>query len=378
MKKVILVPDSFKGTMSSQEICSIMEKVILSYYPKCTVIPVVVADGGEGSVDAMLFGNKGKKIYCRSHNAYMEEVESYFGLLDSGSAIVEVSSVISLPSVEGRKNPSITTSYGVGEIIKEALNYGISRLIIALGGSCTNDAGAGLVSALGAKFINKKGEIFIPRGENLAEIENIDLSELDPRLKRVEILGMCDIDNPFYGEKGAAKVYAKQKGADEKMIDSLDQNLESLAKVIKRELKIDVQEIKGSGAAGAIGGGIVSFLGAKLKMGIDIVLDSINFDSLLDGADFVYTGEGKIDDQSVRGKVISGIAKRAKKKGVKVIAFVGDIGKGFEKAYEVGITSIFSINRVALLYEDQKKRAKTDLKDTIDNLMRYQKSLESV
>ncbi len=376
MKKVILIPDSFKGTMSSFEICSIMKENILHHYPECEVISIPVADGGEGSVDAFLEAVGGEKIYKEVTGPYFsEKVKGYYGILPGNIAVLEMAAAAALPMVGDRKDPSKTTTYGVGELLLDAAQKGVDRIILGLGGSATNDAACGLAAAVGVAFYNEKGEKFIPVGGTLDQVVKIDLSGVDEKLKKIPITTMCDIDNPFYGPEGAAAVYGPQKGADAEMVKDLDSKMMKLAEVMKRDCNVDVQSIAGSGAAGGMGGGMVAYFGSHLQMGIETVLDTVGFTSLLDGTDFVYTGEGKIDGQSLRGKVVIGVAREARKKGVKVIAFVGDIADNIEKSYEEGVTAIFSINRVAIPYKEQRPRAKSDLALTVDNLLRYQKSL---
>lgn len=377
MQKVILIPDSFKGTMSSSEICTIMREAILKHYPNCDVISIPVADGGEGSVDAFLEALGGEKIFLPVTGPYFDQkVEGYYGILPGNIAIVEMAAAAALPMVGDRKNPSLTTTYGVGELILDAARHGVKKIIVGLGGSATNDAACGLASAVGVRFYNNKGEEFIPVGSTLDQIERIDLTGIDPVLKSLDFVTMCDIDNPFYGKEGASYVYAPQKGADPKMVEELDMKMQKLASVIKRDLSIDVQSIPGSGAAGGMGGGMVAFFSSSIQMGIETVLEAVHFSSLLDGADFVYTGEGKIDGQSLRGKVVIGVARESKKKNVDVIAFVGDIGDDVENAYSLGVSAIFSINRVALPYQMQKPRAKSDLFHTVDDVLRLQKCIE--
>ncbi len=376
MKKVILIPDSFKGTMSSFEICSIMKENILRHYPECEVVSIPVADGGEGSVDAFLEAVGGENIYKEVTGPYFsEKVKGYYGILPGNIAVLEMAAAAALPMVGDRKDPSKTTTYGVGELLLDAAQKGVNRIILGLGGSATNDAACGLAAAVGVAFYNEKGEKFTPVGGTLDQVVKIDLSGVDERLKNIPITTMCDIDNPFYGPEGAAAIYGPQKGADEAMVKDLDAKMMKLAEVMKRDCNVDVQSIAGSGAAGGMGGGMVAYFGSQLQMGIETVLDTVGFASLLDDTDFVYTGEGKIDGQSLRGKVVIGVAREARKKGVKVIAFVGDIADNIEKSYEEGVTAIFSINRVAIPYKEQRPRAKSDLALTVDNLLRYQKSL---
>ena len=377
MKKVILIPDSFKGTMSSAEICSIMSRVVKKHYSECEVISIPVADGGEGSVDAFLDAVGGRKIFKEVNGPYFgEKVNGYYGILPDNVAVLEMAAAAALPMVGDRKDPSKTTTYGVGELMLDAARQGVSKIIIGLGGSATNDAACGLAAACGVSFYNAKGEKFIPVGGTLDEVVRIDTSTMAEELKKIPIVTMCDIDNPFYGPEGAPAVYGPQKGADSAMVKLLDDKMRVLSSVIIKDLGIDVQTIPGSGAAGGMGGGMAAFFKSKLQMGIETVLDTVHFESLLDGTDFVYTGEGKIDGQSLRGKVVIGVAREAKKKGVKVIAFVGDIGDNIEGAYKEGVTGIFSTNRVAVPYKEARVRAKSDLELTVDNLLRFQKAIE--
>ena len=376
MKKVILIPDSFKGTMSSSEICQIMRSVILEHYPECDVKSIPVADGGEGSVDAFLDAVGGEKVYKEVTGPYPDEkVKGYYGILPGNIAVIEMAAAAALPMVGERKNPAKTTTYGVGELMIDAAKRGVGKIILGLGGSATNDAACGLASACGISFYNAKGEKFTPLGESMDEVVRIDTSTMDEDLKKIEIVTMCDIDNPFYGPEGAPAIYGPQKGADEEMVKVLDQKMRVLAEVMRRDCGVDVQAIPGSGAAGGMGGGMAAYFKSKLQMGIETVLETVHFDDLLEGTDFVYTGEGKIDGQSLRGKVVIGVARKAKAKGVKVIAIVGDIGDDIENAYNEGVTGIFSINRVAVPYKEARVRAKNDLRLTLDNLLRYQKAI---
>ena len=310
MKKVILIPDSFKGTMSSSEICQTMKSVILRHYPDCEVISIPVADGGEGSVDAFLDAVGGEKIYKEVTGPYPgEKVRGYYGILPGNVAVIEMAAAAALPMVGDRKDPSKTTTYGVGELMIDAARKGVSKIILGLGGSATNDAACGLASACGVGFYNAKGEKFTPLGESMDEVVRIDTSSIDESLKKVEIVTMCDIDNPFYGPEGAPAIYGPQKGADEAMVKMLDDKMRALAEVMKRDCSVDVQSIPGSGAAGGMGGGMAAYFKSKLQMGIETVLETVHFDDLLDGTDFVYTGEGKIDGQSLRGKVVIGVGQ---------------------------------------------------------------------
>jgi len=376
MKKVLLIPDSFKGTMSSAEICDIMERAILENYKDIDIVKIPVADGGEGSVDAFLAAMGGEKVKIKVKGPFFNEIDSFYGIIEGGkTAVIEMAAASGLPLVEGKANPSKTTTYGVGQLMEDALNKGCKKIIMGLGGSSTNDAGCGAAAALGVKFYDKDGKEFIPTGGTLKDVFRIDKSNINPLLKNVEIITMCDIDNPLYGENGAAYIFGPQKGADENMVKELDAGLRHIAGVIEKDMGEKIAGQKGAGAAGGMGAGMVAFFGSKLQMGIETVLDTVKFDELLSDADLVITGEGKIDHQSIRGKVVIGIAKRSKEKNVPLVAIVGDIGNGIDKAYELGVSGIFSINRVAVPYKEAKLRAKEDLYLTVDNLMKFLKRL---
>ena len=375
MKKAVLIPDSFKGTMSSSEIIDIMKERILFYHPECSVVTIPVADGGEGSVDAFLTALGGEKISVRTKGPWNEDIESFYGMLPDKTAVIEMAASAGLPQVGDRKDPSKTTTYGVGELILAAARNGAKRLVIGLGGSATNDAGCGAAAACGVSFYDKEGKSFVPVGGTLDRIERIDLSTMDESVKALPITAMCDIDNPFYGPTGAAAVFGPQKGADEKMVKELDSKMKSLAGVIEKDLGIKIQEIAGSGAAGGMGGGMKAFFGARMQMGIETVLEITGFENLAEGADMIFTGEGKIDSQSLRGKVVIGVARKAKKMGIPVIAVVGDIGDNIEAAYDEGVTGIFSTNRVAVPYKEARLRAKSDMSLTMDNILRFMKKI---
>ncbi len=372
MKKFLLIPDSFKGTMSSQEICDIMQRAITHNIPGAEIIKIPVADGGEGSVDAFLSALSGERRSVTVSGPFGESVAACYGVVDGGrTAVIEMAACAGLPLVGEHPDPLRATTYGVGELIAHAAKSGCKKIIVGLGGSATNDAGAGAASALGVCFSNAAGETFVPTGGTLERVAHIDLSGLMTELSSVEILTMCDIDNPLFGETGAAHVFAPQKGADEEMVRQLDRGLRHMDEVVRRDLGRDLAGTPGAGAAGGMGFGMLAFLSSKLQMGIETVLDTVRFDELLDGVDLVLTGEGKIDSQSIRGKVVIGVAARTQRAGVPLIAIVGDIGDGAEAAYDRGVSGIFSINRVAVPYREAKLRAHDDLYLTVDNLFHF-------
>jgi glycerate kinase len=348
-----------------------MKEVIHSHFPECVVRSVPVADGGEGSVDCFLHSMGGVKVPERVSGPFFHEMEAFYGIVDDGkTAVVEMAACAGLPLVGDSGNPMVTTTYGVGQLIRSAVERGCEKIVLGLGGSCTNDAGCGAAAALGVKFLDKNGTEFVPVGGTLKDIAEMDVSQLHPGLRKTELVCMCDIDNPLYGENGAAYVFSPQKGAGPEEVLLLDEGLRSFAELVRRSLGTDPGTIAGGGAAGGMGAGMAVLLNAELKMGIQAVLDMVRFDSMIQGADLIFTGEGKIDQQSLRGKVVIGVARRAKLQKIPVVAVVGDIGENIEKAYDEGVTAIFSINNVAVPFEKARLRCKEDMAMTMENIVR--------
>lgn len=371
MEKILLVPDSFKGTLSSRQVCQVMAGQLHRFFPQAQVKSIPVADGGEGSVEAFLAAAGGERRMLTVTGPFGEPVEAFYGILGDGrTAVIEMAACAGLPLAEGRLNPERATTYGVGELLLAAKEAGCTKAILGLGGSCTNDGGAGAAAALGAKFTRADGTAFIPTGGTLGEIAALDVSPVAQALQGMELTAMCDIDNPLYGEAGAAAVFAPQKGADAAMVARLDAGLRHLGQVSARCLGRDFSHLPGAGAAGGLGFGMAAFCGAQLRMGIDAVLDAVGFDSLLPGTDVVFTGEGKIDSQSARGKVVSGVAARCRKAGVPVVAVVGQIDQGFEEMYQQGLTAVFSINRAAQPFAESRFHAGENLALTMENIAR--------
>lgn len=373
MKKIIVMPDSFKGTLSSKQICETIKTSALQHFPDCEVVTIPVADGGEGSVDCIVSALDGKIVSVKCNNPYFEDMDSFYGLVDGEqTAIIEMASCAGLPLVENRKNPMLTTTYGVGEQIASAIARGCGKIILGLGGSSTNDGGCGAAAAVGVRFYNATGELFVPTGETLLNISRIDMSERI-NIDSIEIVAMCDIDNILYGPTGAAYVFAPQKGADRDMVAALDEGLVHLSRIIKRDLGIDVSSVAGGGAAGGFGAGALAFLGAKLQRGIDAVLDTVKFEKIAADADIVFTGEGKMDSQSIGGKVISGIARRAKLINVPVVAIVGGADEGIDHIYDMGVNAIFTTNRLPEDFSVSRHKSGENLKFAIDNIMKLLK-----
>ena len=372
MKKFLLAPDSFKGTLSSKQICEIMKKRIREHFPDSEVIAIPVADGGEGSVDCFISAMDAELIRCATVNPFFEEMEGFYGLLNGGkTAVIEMAACAGLPLVESRKNPMLATTYGVGILMKDAISRGAEEIVLGLGGSATNDFGCGAAAALGIAFYDEKGESFVPVGESLSKVAKIERTE--NTLGNIKIKLMCDVKNPVYGENGAAYIYAPQKGADRIQVMLLDEGLRHICHVVHRDLGQDVSLLVGGGAAGAMAGGMVAFFSASIGMGIDVVLDTVGFDGLLENADVVFTGEGKIDSQSLQGKVVCGVAKRAKEKDVPVIAVVGGVDGDISDVYRSGVNSVFTINQLPEDLSVSRYKSAENLDKTMDNIMRILK-----
>lgn len=374
MQNFILVPDSFKGTLSAIEVCNIMKSSIKNLYKDANIISVPVADGGEGTVDAFLYALGGEKKSIWVSDAFNEQkILAHYAMLKDNIAVIEMAACAGLPLVKNRLEPDKTTTFGVGELIIDAINSGAKKIILGLGGSATNDGGCGMAVALGVKFKDEQDQEFIPTGGTLSQIYKIDMNNIYSKIKDVEFISMCDVDNPLCGRLGASAVFAPQKGADEDMVKLLDEGLAHLAKIIKRDLHIEVKDIKGAGAAGGLGAGSIAFLQSKLTKGIDVILDTINFDELVSKADIVFTGEGKFDSQSLHGKVVMGVANRSQKYKTPVIVVTGAIGENIQEAYNKGITAIFSINKEPMEFSKSALKSKENMILTMENILRLLK-----
>lgn len=317
---IVIAPDSFKGTMSATEVCEIIKSEFLRIKPTEKILCFPIADGGEGTVDALLF-NGGQKITAHVTGPLFDETEAFYGILPDGTAVIETAAASGLPIVGKRRNPMFTTTYGTGELIRDALDKGCKKILVGLGGSATNDGGIGCAAALGAKFLDKNGNSVPLNGSGLFKISRIDLSELDERLKHVDIEALCDVVSPLYGENGAAYVFAPQKGASASMVAALDDGLKNLAAVTKRTIGKDNAQVEGAGAAGGLGFGLICFLGARLVKGAPTVLKANGFEQAVKSADLVITGEGCMDNQSLLGKAPAEVA--ALSDTTPVIAIVG-------------------------------------------------------
>ncbi|GAB6137479.1 glycerate kinase family protein [Halanaerobaculum tunisiense] len=370
--QILIAPDSFKGSLTASEVANNLEQGLKNASDQLTVEKVPLADGGEGTVDSLIAATNGQLITTEVVGPLGDKVEAYFGILgDNDTAVIEMAAASGLPLVpEEKRDPTKTTTYGTGELIKAALDQGCRNLIIGIGGSATNDCGVGMAQALGVKFLNSKGTEIGFGGGQLEQIEKIDLSNRDPRLKETTIQVACDVDNSLYGKQGAAYVYAPQKGATPAMVERLDQGLQQIAAVINSDLGIEVNDISGAGAAGGLGAGLLAFLEADLKSGIDIILEAINFAEKVKTADLVITGEGLIDSQTIYGKVPAGVARVAKKYSLPVIGVAGSLGPQADKVYEIGIDACFSIINRPLELEEAMEETPELLVETGANIGR--------
>ena len=344
MKKIIIASDSFKGCLSSLEIARAAEAGIRKVLPGCEVVGIPVADGGEGTTEALVTAMNGRFVACEVHDPLMDFILTEYGILGDGlTAVIEMASASGLALVPPEKrNPLLTTTYGTGELIKDALQRGCRRFLIGIGGSATNDAGTGMLQALGFRFFDRVGNELGKGGRILAQIEYIDSENAIPALQESVFTIACDVNNPFSGENGAAFVYARQKGADEVMIRQLDKGLTHFANVIHTSLGKNMDPIPGAGAAGGLGGGFLAFLPATLKPGIQMVLEALDFDSRIQNADLIITGEGKLDRQTGMGKTPAGILEAGKRQHIPVVA-IGGVVEDTDALMQQGFLAVMSI-----------------------------------
>jgi glycerate 2-kinase len=369
--KVVIASDSFKGCCTSMEAADSFEKGILKVCPNAKIVKIPVADGGEGTVHALVSGLGGRFRQIDVTGPLGEKVSAQYGIIDETIAVMEMSAASGLTLVPSdKRNPLNTTSFGTGEMIRDALRIGCKKIFIGIGGSATNDGGLGMAQALGISFTNKDGKELGFGGIELGELEKIDLTRIDRHLSDCEIITLCDVSNPLCGKTGASYVYGPQKGASDSDVSFLDENLKHFAEVIKKHTDKDVINVPGAGAAGGLGAGLMAFCNAALKPGIETILDFVHLETHLEHADLVITGEGKIDGQSAFGKVPVGVAKMAKKYSVPVVAIVGSIGEGAEAVYANGIHGIVSIVRGPITLEDAIKNFTVLAEDAAERLMR--------
>lgn len=360
--KILIAPDSFKGSLSAIEFCKITEEKLKNLFFNAEIISLPIADGGEGSLDCILSAKNGKKVECHVQNSLYEDIDVPVGFLENGrTAIIDSSLSNGIAQIVGRENPEITSSYGVGQMIAFAVDYGAKNIILTLGGSSTNDCGLGLLAALGACFYNKNGISFVPTGGTLCDVVDFDFSQMYPRLIGAKFTALCDVENHLCGETGASKIFAKQKGADEKMIENLEKGCIHIKNLFQKKLGQDFSMEKGSGAAGGLGFAVIAGLKGNLKSGIKSVLDICDFNQKLENCDFIITGEGSFDKQSFMGKSIGEIINRAK--NVPVLVFCGKKTDDFELPKNV---SVYEISKNQTL-DFAISHAKQNLQNAIDD-----------
>ncbi|MDI6715615.1 MAG: glycerate kinase [Actinomycetota bacterium] len=354
--KAVIAPDKFKGSLSAQAVAKSIEAGLKKAVPRIETVIAPMADGGEGTIDALLAALGGTRHKVVVTGPLGESLKAEFAILPGGTAVIEMAQASGLSLVSAsERDPTITTTYGTGELIEAALDTGCKRFIIGIGGSATVDAGVGLAQALGAKILQGDGSEVGFGGGELVKIEKIDASTIDPRVKGARFLVASDVENPLYGPRGAAHVFAPQKGASKDQVILLDQGLINFAKVARRDLGIDVSELPGGGAAGGLGAGLVAFLGATIKSGAELIIQETGLKNKLKEADIVITGEGQLDYQSAYGKVPVKVSQAAKEFSKTVVAIVGRFGEGYEDALKAGIDKAFSLEEVAGSFDEALK-----------------------
>ena len=370
--KILIAPDSFKGSLSASKVADAMGKGVKKVIPQVQLTHLPLSDGGEGLVDSLVGASEGEVIQQEVTGPLGKPVSSFWGLMgDKKTAVIEMAAASGLPLVpQAERNPMLTTTYGTGELILAALNRGCSKLIIGIGGSATNDGGSGMAQALGASLSDEMGKELPYGGGHLSRLVKIDLSGMDPRLRKIQVLVACDVTNPLTGAEGASHVYGPQKGATRSMAEELDRGLKHYAKIIARDLGIEVDNVPGSGAAGGLGAGIMAFLGGELTPGIELVMNALGLTRELKDCSLVLTGEGKLDAQSIFGKVPVGVARKAKKEGVPVVVLAGGVGDDLEAIHQVGITACFSITSGPMSLEESMKNSAALLESVTAEVVR--------
>lgn len=343
--RIIIAPDSYKGSVSALGVAEAMERGVLHIFPEAEIIKIPIADGGEGTVDALVTATGGQKLVQAVRGPLGDTIEAYWGVLGDGeTAIIEMAAASGLPLIpREQRDPCQASTYGTGELMKAVLDKGLRKMIIGIGGSATNDGGAGMAQALGARLLDSQGQELQPGGAALIHLAAIDLTGLDPRLAETSIMVACDVDNPLCGLRGASAVYGPQKGATPKMVSQLDEALANFACIAQQATGKDVADCSGAGAAGGLGAGLLFFTNARLRPGVEIVLEATGFTELAAQASLIITGEGRTDFQTAFGKAPVGVAKTAKQYGVPVVCLSGGLGEGADAVLNQGIDAVMSV-----------------------------------
>lgn len=371
--KIVIAPDSFKGSLSAIEVGKAIRKAIRKVDPKINTVLVPMADGGEGTVQSLVDASGGEIIETIVHDPLNRKIDSFYGIMGDGkTAVIEMAAASGLPLLKSEeRDPLKTTSYGTGELIKDAMNKGCTKIILGLGGSATNDGGIGMAQALGFRFLDKKGKEIGPGGGELSNIHTINMSEVDNKISGIEFVAACDVDNPLCGENGASNVYGRQKGASEKDVITLDNGLAHFASVVENQFGLDIKNFPGAGAAGGLGYAVLLFLKGKLERGIDIVTRATGLEEKMRGADLVITGEGKMDSQTAYGKTPMGVCQVAKKMNIPVIALAGSLGGNYKTLYSKGFDGIFSIIDKPMFLEDAMENSNELLENATEAIVRF-------
>ncbi len=356
--KLVFASDSFKGSLSSKRIAELLDTVAEKKIPGCEAVSLYTADGGEGTCDAVLEAVNGRRVPVAAHGPLMEPIETYYGVIDRDTVIIEAAMTSGLTLVPfERRDPLITSTYGSGEAVRKVLLDGYKNVIIGIGGTATNDGGTGFLKALGVRFLNEGGNEIRGIGCELEKIRTIDASGLIPEVKDAHFTVMCDVTNPLCGVSGATYTYGRQKGGTDESLDRLEKGMRNYRDVIRRQFNIDPDTISGGGAAGGLGTALKVFLKATMRSGIDTLLDIVHFDEIIKDADLIVTGEGRLDGQSMNGKVVFGIGERAGKMGIPIYALCGCLGDGCEEILKHGITKVFETREEGMSTDEAMQRA---------------------
>lgn len=370
--KLLFAPDSFKGSASSVHIIKLLERAAGKYFEDCEIVSVPMADGGEGTLNVLVEVMGGRYEECTVTGPMGTKVNARYGVIENSAAVIEMAEASGLTLVPAEKrDPCRATSYGTGELVRHVLKEGYREILLAMGGSATNDGGMGAADALGIRFIDQEGHRLEPIGKNMGNIKEIQTDHMIPELKETDITIMCDVKNPLLGKKGATFVYGPQKGGDAERLQYLEEGMKHYADIVKKQFGKDVTEIEGCGAAGGLSIPFLIFGNAKIASGIQTVLERIRFDALLEGVDLVVTGEGRVDSQSACGKVLSGIGNACKERGIPVAAIVGGIGEGAEDIYDCGVDSIAAAVNDVMDLERAFENADRLIQDAAERMFRF-------
>ncbi|EGR3977936.1 glycerate kinase [Vibrio cholerae] len=370
--KVVIAPDSFKESLTAKQVCDAIQAGLARVWHDAKFVAIPVADGGEGTVQSLVDATQGRLVEVKVMGPQGKRVEAFYGMLgDNQTAVIEMAAASGLHHVPlAQRDPKLTTSFGTGELIRHALDQGVTKLIIGLGGSATNDGGVGMLAALGARFTNADGDPIQLTGGGLRELTHIDLQDFDPRLQNCDILVACDVNNPLCGDKGASAVFGPQKGATPEDVQLLDGTLRQFGLLTEKVTGKMVLESAGAGAAGGMGAALLAYTQARLRPGIEIVLETVQLAHQVSDADLVITGEGRIDSQTVHGKTPMGVAKVAKRFDVPVLALCGCTGDNYQAVYQCGIDAVFAAVPRAMSLDDALKESDFNLADLAENVAR--------